>query len=433
MIETFVKFSRVLYEPLSITVLIAIVLAFYLNWRKWNRLFWIITGAISFMILWRFGIKIISTRYGAILIYPTIILVAYLFYRVTEVFKKIPYLCQIPEKYYPWISRGLLIGIIVPCIIKDFRFNYYADFILKSNKVIKADFQHYSNAVIFDFGGESRRMAYYSGLKVINFDSEGITLQNNIEKQIKIKQFLYDVIYVIVNENPQDQITINLAGSWELISSNFKNNRKKLKFNVYRYTPPTFFKKITEEELLQRKSSEFLVSNGDFEKFTVIKPDNKYLERFKKNELTFFSQEFKLPNSWNIFGTLGFEKGSNAEIEASNKAISGDYSLRMASDKNISCFQASPTIASNHQLEFVIKGKPDSQFAIAMHQYNAQDKYTGFKILYELKIFSNDIYSYQFPIASNDFSPNTTKFRLCFVLHYGEIFIDEVSLKPLQP
>lgn len=434
MIDTIVKFSRILYEPLAVTVLLAIVFAFYMNWRKCDRLFWIISGSIFFMLAWRLAISIISDRYGSILIYPTIILVVYLFYRITEIFKKIPYLCLIPPKYYPWISRGLMVGMLISCIVKDLRFNHYADFIPKSGKIVQTDAVDYHFPVIFNFAGESSRMSYYTGItnKDMSFSKSNIVLPCDIEDKLKPNRFLYDVIYVVVNERPQGKITLSIDGNWELISSNFKNNRKRWKFNVYRYTTPTACKPWTEAKSAQRKSSENLVINGDFEGVTTIKPDHKDLRLFRKNELTFFSHEFKLPVSWSIFGTFGFDKDSNAEVESSKKAISGQYSLRMHSSKNISCYIVPMNEIDHYQLGFLVRGKINSRFAIASHQYDEQGKYAGFKVLTELKIFSDDTSLYQLRINREDFLPQSTKFRLCFLLRQGEIYLDEVSLIPVR-
>ncbi|MDD2403321.1 MAG: hypothetical protein PHI56_02135 [Victivallaceae bacterium] len=434
MTDVIVKFSRVLYEPLSVTVLIAMVLALYLNRKKRDRLFWVISVSIVFMVSWRMWINIISSRYGSILIYPTIILVVYLFYRITEIFKKIPYLCLIPPKYYPWISRGLMVGMLISCIVKDLRFNHYADFIPKSGKIVQTDAVDYHFPVIFNFAGESSRMSYYTGItnKDMSFSKSNIVLPCDIEDKLKPNRFLYDVIYVVVNERPQGKITLSIDGNWELISSNFKNNRKRWKFNVYRYTTPTACKPWTEAKSAQRKSSENLVTNGDFEDVTTIKPDHKRLTLFQKNELTFFSNEFKLPTSWSIFGTPSFEKGSNAEVESSKKAISGQYSLRMHSSGNISCFVVPMNDIDNYQLEFLVRGKVQSRFAIASHQYDGQGKYAGFKVLTELKIFSGDTSLYQLRINREDFLPQSTKFRLCFLLRQGEIYLDEVSLIPVR-
>lgn len=434
MIDTIVKFSRILYEPLAVTVLLAIVFAFYMNWRKCDRLFWIISGSIFFMLAWRLAISIISDRYGSILIYPTIILVVYLFYRITEIFKKIPYLCLIPPKYYPWISRGLMVGMLIPCFIKDLRFNRYGDCIIKSSEMIKNDANNYDHPGILNFAGEASRITYYTGIRHENLDLSKYNpnLSQIVENELKSKRFLYDVIYVVINERPQGKITLSIDGNWELISSIFENNHHRWKLNVYRYVPATASKPWTKAESEQMKSSENLVINGDFEGVTTIKPDHKDLRLFRKNELTFFSHEFKLPVSWSIFGTFGFDKDSNAEVESSKKAISGQYSLRMHSSKNISCYIVPMNEIDHYQLGFLVRGKINSRFAIASHQYDEQGKYAGFKVLTELKIFSDDTSLYQLRINREDFLPQSTKFRLCFLLRQGEIYLDEVSLIPVR-
>lgn len=427
MIDVFVKFSRILYEPLAVTVLVAIVLAFYLNWRKWDRLFLIIAGSIAFMIAWRMGIGILSARYASILIYPTVILVAYLFYRVTELFPKIPYLCRIPEKYYPWISRALLAGMLVPCIIKDLRFNHYADFILQSCRIIKADTANYQYPVILDLAGETRRLEYYSGVE--SQTAHGSAVPKDIEKAVGAYRFLHDVIYVVVNERPGEGIALDGDGKWELISSKFKNNRKRLKFNVYRYAPSPGDKLRRQAGPEPRSAPEFPVSNGDFEKGSLIPPDNLYIRRFRNKGIPFFREAcFLFPDDWSLVGAPGFEEDCDGEVELSANAIAGTYSLRMSADTRISIGHADIHRAQSAQLECLVRGAPGSIFAVAVDAYNPDGGFLGFKIIKKFRIFSGEVYQYRMPVIPEDAS-YFDQFRLYFVLESGEIYLDNISLR----
>jgi hypothetical protein len=427
MIETIVKFSRVLYEPLSVTVLVAIVLAFYLNWRKWDRLFWIIAGSIAFMIAWRLGIGIFSARYASILIYPTVILVAYLFYRVTELFPKIPYLCKIPGKYYPWISRGLLIGMLIPCVIKDFRFNHYAGFIPETCKIINADAANYQYPVILDLAGEATRLQYYSGLE--SHAAYNSTAPKNIERAVRPYRFLHDAIYVVVNERPGESIAFGGDGEWELISSKFKNNRKRLKFNVYRYAP-------SPEDKLRHKAgpepwnaSGIPVANGAFEKGSLVPPGDLYIRRFRNKNIPFFREaNFLFPGDWSLIGAPGFEADCNGEVELSGNSIAGKYSLRMSAAARISVCHEEIHRAPSARLEFFVRGTPGSIFAVAVDAYDPDGGFLEFKTIGKFRIFSGDVYQYNIPVIPEDVS-YFDKFRLYFVLEHGEIYLDHVSLR----
>jgi hypothetical protein len=426
MVETFVKISRILFEPLAITVLIAIVLAVYLNWRKWDRMFWIIAGSIVFMLAWRMGIRIISSRYASILIYPTVILVAYLFYRVTELFPKIPYLRKIPKACYPWLSRALLVGMLIPCVIKDFRFNHYVDYIPDSCRIIKADAANYKFPIILISLEETRRMQYYSGIEchaMVVADSK------DIKKIIESNRYLYDVIYVVVNERPGESIAFGGDGEWELISSKFKNNRKRTKFNVYRYVPAhdnTLWRTV---ELEQRKSSGHLVSNGDFEKESFILSDDLYIRRFQNKNILFFQKaNFLFPDNWSLIGAPGFEEKCNGEVALSGNAIFGKYSLRMSADTGISICHEEIHRATSAQLEYLVKGTPGSVFAVAIDAYNQNGSFLGFKVVRKFRLFSSDVYQCNIPVVPEDAS-YFDKFRLYFILESGEIYLDHVSLR----
>ncbi len=430
----FIEISKVLHEPIAIASLVAIVFSIYLNRKNRSPVFIYVSVTILFMVAWRVGVQIISSRYASALIYPAVILVVYMFYAVIPLCGKIPYLNKIPAKLYPWISRALLIGIIIPCIVKDFRFNYYAGFIQKSSMVIKNDAANFKSPVNLDFAGEAARIGYYSEIETIQrpYTGSQIAPSKEINQYLKAYTYTHDVIYVICNELEKNSLNSLGYGEWELISSSYKNNKKKLRFSVYCFIPDPekyFARQVSEVDYFSKNN---LMSNGDFEKYHLADMNNADIKILQKRELSFFSNEDILyPASWPLNPAFGYSHTSKGEVELSEKAIQGKYSLRMSSSSLITIFHSMAYPKKYYQFQFLVCGKPGTEFAVCLYGYTTEDKYLSYQIIAELKVLSEGVYLYRIPIGPEDIAPGE-QFRICFMLRHGEIFLDEVALEPVE-
>ncbi len=433
--NAFVEISKVLHEPIAIASLVAIAFTLYLNWKNRSPFFIYISVTILLMIAWRVTIQIISSRYAAALIYPAVILVVYMFYVVIPLCGKIPYLNKIPAKYYPWMSRALLVGILVPCIVKDFRFNYHAGFIQKSAQVIKLDARNYAYPGSLNFCGESNRMEYYSGIDsiILSYTGSQIAPQEDINKYVNAYSYKYDVIYVVCNELTENSLKAPGKGDWEFLSSHYKNNRKKLRFSVYRYIVPASepYRKIDIAELNDYPSPQSLIQNGGFEQASPI-IDDKPIRPQKQMGLPFFQKDDLLwPDHWSINGAAGFSASSSAEVEISENSITGKYSLRLSAENLISIFETRLNPVGNYWVSVLVRGKVDARLALGIYVYSKGSEYLGLRFLRRLDVPTEDVYLYRIPITPEDIGPGN-KFRICFMLRHGEIFLDEVALEPVE-
>ena len=239
--DTFIKTSRIVFEPVFYIMAAGMVLAL-LNPPYRKRFFLPLALALVFMFSWRCCITMLSARYAAIFIYAGVGFSAYAAYRLTPFltaafFHPANRCFRFLHRHMRLAGRILLLAIILICIGKFLRYNRYDGCIPESVALVKADSEQMEEARFFDFCGEAARLQFYLGLPVETWKEaeRKFTTPDEIRKRLAGSV----CANVFCNEppghffSPQDMKMT--PQQWSRLYSSPEDNRKKIYFSVYRY------------------------------------------------------------------------------------------------------------------------------------------------------------------------------------------------------
>lgn len=443
----FSRIPRCLFEPLAVCAVLGIILALWLCRKKQDRMFWLVSCSLFFMIFWRVGVEIVSGRYASILIYPTVILVSYFCFHL----KELPGMTKVPEKFQyflPWCLLLIATGI---CIGKNLRFNRYENYLRQVIGVIREDARNYRTPLILTYREEHFRTRYYSLLDVIPMVENNIFLSSNeMRKMIRRYSGYGDALYFLIDEKqsvpPLTAESVGVAPErWKLLISYFQDNRKRKRFSAYRYLPPPVsYQELNGEEVEKFATAyeKFRIPNGNFElllppespETSIIKSRLRLRKLFREAGASFFERkEWDLPDMWSMYWTGAFKPAhdAKAELELSSVALVGKYSLRLKGNLPIIIYNDCLFPKKEYELRFLIRGRKKSQFGIFFHIYDDQERYIKYNDRFYFRLLSDQVCAYRVRLSATDFETGT-RFRICMALHTGEIFLDEISLTPIN-
>ena len=239
----FESIPKVLFEPIAVGAAFGLLIALVVCWKKHTPLYWIIIITVLFMIGWRMAIRIISSRYASILLYPGIVATAYFCFQLENLSKFLPKIPGKISRLLPWM---FLVGLSIASLVKVLHYNPYEDYVRYNCSVAKKDAMCFSHPLAITPQDESRRFRYYSDIKTIG--SYALDFPGNIPDVSVIRSFLNryskqcDALYFFLDESasspPLNAATLHVSSDqWKLLSQQYHNRRKKKQLRLYRYLP----------------------------------------------------------------------------------------------------------------------------------------------------------------------------------------------------
>lgn len=443
MIDVLLKtIPKYLFEPYAVIAVTGLFILLLQRKVKWNYLSLTILGAILFMLGWRLGILIVSSRYAAILIYPVIIFSVYFCFQISSSLAKISHLPEWGRKYLPYALVTLL--FCISCI-KIFHLNPYRNYLQEISLAVKNDSRKYPDVFLLSETGNTKRYQYYTGIETIPLPE--LDYPKHIPDPLKLKQTLYHysfrngVFYVFIESKSSlghfSAKDLELTDKeWMLFDEKFQNRHKNRKLLVYKYMPSRKIqfkqKKITS--IPQPVGKNFL-ANGNFEQFHQENAQGLInIKKFFQNNIqgSPIIEGARFPLYWNPTYCPGYLPGHNGKITLMEiDPIDGKYSLSVSSNTLIGFFSEFLTPSSDYLLKFLIKGKKNTSFYWGMHLYNDRKEYQKTRDLNRIRLESNELYEIEITISAAAFHPYPF-FTLVFQLEHGELLLDNVSLEKIE-
>ena len=435
MISTF--FTRIphcLFEPLAVCAVMGLLLALWLCRARWDRMFWLVSSGLLFMVFWRVVQEIGSGRYASVLIYPAVISVSYLCFRLKEV----PGMTRIPERFQYFLSWGLLLIMIAVCLGKDFRFNRYEGYLRECADIARRDSVHFQYPLALTYGKEVKRIGYYSGLPTLFYGKGNVIDWNAAEISDLLKRHRYfgDAIYLFIDEKRQAlPITAESLGvsdrEWMMLASRFQDNRRRKRLTLYRYLPgPIPWKIATEKDIEQflRENKREMLFNGHFERIEEKKRFLPLLQTLQSPALSFYSRSnWQFPAGWGFESRVSNVNTVEAELHVSE--LTGKHALRLSGRSRFIVFTRGMFPRGEYELSFLVHGCPGTRFGISFYTYDNAGRFVAYREAAHYRLISGEGYLYRLKITEQEIGEGV-QFRLCLVLYEGQIFWEGVSLLP---
>ena len=244
MLEVFFKdIPSIVFEVIAIFGWAGLLTALYLYRKERSTLYLTIIFSLAFMILWRCAIQIVSSRYAEILIFPMTVAAAFFIFQLENIRKIFP---ALPEKYIKYLPWGIVIILTAICIGKNLNYNPYTP-IMDAADIVKEDKTPGKRIIYAMEKDRARQIEYYSGEKVCLLkpfpeDYDNILtpeLCRRIINEAREKESAQTVYIFVTTPAKSPVITageLDLKDdSWQLITEQFFNRKKKNALRVYRY------------------------------------------------------------------------------------------------------------------------------------------------------------------------------------------------------
>lgn len=263
LITFFRKLPAVISLPVAIWGILGLLLALVLFWKKTDKFtYWFFFLALSFMLSWRLAMRIMSSRYGLFLVIPCTIGASYLCFHLRRFFELIPFCPEAFLKRIPLICMAIFLAINISRLAVQ---NTREAFLTVGQAVAKdITFLKENGGVTKPVGFCTEftrfgQMRYYGKIPIARHplflrDMPPDARRDGILRLIKGhchhgRVPRNDTLYFLVEE-PSDTPVITASDlgvpeeCWGLISSEYRNDRKKAVFRAYRYMPPNVVNKI---------------------------------------------------------------------------------------------------------------------------------------------------------------------------------------------
>lgn len=272
---------------------------------------------------WRAATGIGTKRYAAVFIFVPVFSVGML-------------TAQTEDRALKWLARAGMVIMLAIAGIKVFVcYNRHSRHTIVAAREIRTDLKKRTGAraKIVSFIHKGTRIGFWSDIEteiVRDTPPEGPSV-GALRLSLGYWKYAADVIYVIcrypVKKTPPGPCDMLLGmGEWEKIYEFFVDNRKTKKTYVFRYLP------CRDDEAAFE--SVIPLENGDFERIATDIGFAKKLipmnpEYYRRGGSRMF------PCDWNVLFPGHFAPGADPEISCVPDALSGKYSLRLASKKSI--------------------------------------------------------------------------------------------------
>lgn len=430
----------ILFEPIAVCALLGMIWAAVMYWKSKTPLYWFFGISLLFMLGWRLGIQIVSSRYASILIYPAIMASAYFCFQTELLVKYIP---RFPKKWHKLIPYCCVIALCVASICQSLHYNPYADYMIRIGSLIRNDVKKTNlyAPYVMTIETETRRLSYYSGYPV-----EGVAdFYSPVEKYAKhIGRRLChgtanptDSIYFILYKKTKIDIERYLQYVPEKFKDRlqdlgtfYQNRKKKNQLHVFRCDIRDFFEHSVVPVLKNQQAAKKADYRFTFDK--IYPPGHQYYRNiaavFAKQPQLQAPKYKNLPMGWSLTGKYGSSAECNVVKDQEGKNI---FHLKSAS--LITCCAESQYPAKKWRLTMKLSGKKDTLYSLALHCYDGKRVWNGHLQLPVKKIVDeNKLYEYSC-IVEDGYYPLDTKFiRPMISLTQGELFVHSVELYSME-
>ena len=321
--ETLFDIYSIMTPTYTVGVFIVLLLFWWVdkNVRR-KRIILLVSGVCLLFFAWRAAAGVGSKRYGSIFIFVPVFLLGML-------------TVQPENRTLKWLARaGLAILLVIAGTKVFICYNRYSRYTINAAHEIRADLKKRpgARAKIVSFMNKGTRIGFWSDIEteIIQEDHEEPSL-DALRLSLNYWKYSADVIYVIlrypVNKTPPAPCDMLLRSEeWKKIYESFVDNRKTKKAYVFRYQPVRY-DEAAFESVIQ-------LENGDFEK---VVSDIGFARKLMPLNPEYYSREGArvFPPDWNLLFPGHFEQGAAPEISCIPNALSGKYSLHLASEKSI--------------------------------------------------------------------------------------------------
>ncbi|MBQ7396421.1 MAG: hypothetical protein IJW08_07765 [Lentisphaeria bacterium] len=366
----FGSLARMIYEPLSVAVLVWLPLAFFfckketkstplflkrdggdsasthLPVTKKSRIAFVLAfGGVICMLLWRimFHELMVSGRYSSFLIYPTVIFTGCLSVKfgvfVGWVFKKLKLSFKLRRDVLTFIGAVVFIGLLIPCLCKSLRFNTFSDYSAKIARAYLAHCQKPGELHVID--KEHSRIAWYTKKRLddiaIILPEEDKPHANMIGERVELMKNVQGEHWFIFfwdkKAGVPDSAALQIApesGSWEIVEKAATSKRRKRHLYLCRFVPALPDIKAWHGKVPDLPPGN-ITSNAGFEKCRDKNKIIRLQEYFRQTGVTeyFDLSNRKIPDNW-WFNIGKWNKDNPPDMRLTEKnPLHGRYSLFM--------------------------------------------------------------------------------------------------------
>lgn len=229
----FQKIPRGIFEPFAVGAVLGGIFSLLFVGKR-NFYFFFCWGTVLFMLMWRVAIRVDSSRYVSILIYPAVILTAYVCFGIGSQLKK---RTGISRKFCRILPLLILSGVALGCLGQAFHKDPYENHREDVYAVIREQLKNYPEVEVLVSNGDARRVRYYTGAVVKDIpDVTAMVLQREVRKLKSADTvFLFDVIEPAhAPMLTKKELGLPESAEWERIYSSYTNRKERRKHNVYR-------------------------------------------------------------------------------------------------------------------------------------------------------------------------------------------------------
>lgn len=445
----FQSVTGIVFEPLAVTLLLWCILAFGFFRKKNKVLFWFFTGAVIFMLVWRLACHsvMVSARYAAFLIYPTVICCACFTFKCAPFFRWLfkKFKLEFPGRnaFCRLISVAVFIGLSIGCLIKTFRIDPYATHLKQAAQFYVKHRRGPGELYIAEKA--HKPISWYVGLKEYEANllyvpenaSSFQYVRNTVELLRNVPGEHYLFFYLKKGEVEPSQEIMKLApdyGSWKIVARYYTTKRKKEELLVARYKPVC--PDIQEwKQPMPLQSAKNLHPNGDFEKkrsASQIKILESSYRKLQVKDCSLLTQ-IPLPTSWGIVINKWNAPNPPVVRLSDKNPLAGKYSLVIDARQPRSHALCNSWYYFNKRCKYTIfargEGDNPSKIQISIGTQNLKLKKFRLEKRWEFRIDPGKVYRLQGTIPLDTFEKDWQNFNLQIGVR-GYVTVDQLSLVP---
>ena len=417
-----IRFLSIMYYPYAIAAcVLLIVFSRKLFGAQSRKALICISCGIMFALTWRVVFGIGSKRYASIFIFLPVIALGYLSDQKKAIlktaFRITIIMLLLGASYYTFMQHNrysMYTGSVAYTILNDCKKNFLSSCSILSfiNKGTRVIYQTRINGICIND-------------KVSSFPFSNLRLNINYWKYAT--DFTYFIVALPENQPPPkpEDVLLN-TDQWKMIHASFLDNHKKKRAYAFKYSP-------SKDDISSFRIHEE-IKNGSFE--DVVKTTQFAYRLEPKNPDFYRTGEKKLyPAEWNILLDHYFSDGAKPEISCVSPGISGEYSLRLSSEKPIFIYNTHAIdLRQDVYLSFEAMIKKSSKLNVWLMTAGKQDQIHGClhkkiaQIPFSPPFGSEEVHKFFFRLEPYNDGKNGWA-RIAFVLDYGEVVLDNVQLE----
>ena len=429
--EPFLVILKGMFIPLWVLFILGIIVYINTIRKEEKHRFLPVICICAFMILWRWGAHVNSSRYSIALIIPAIGFGSYFFCNknVSVVFR-------------------FVIGLtcFAFLIYKDFRVDPQTNYLIDICQAIKQDSKNNLSPVAWTFDRNQNRLFYYCEANIpvheLKTDHSHGNLTDYITRCVLNAGLDHDCVYIFIRskrgEAPFEAEDVGFPeNNWKIKMHGFCDSHKKKEFYLYEATDcNSKFSEcdLTGEEFFfyKKEIDKNLFLNGDFEKSSTNKHFQDVLNtlRDNPNRPSYRPQSSLIwPDRW--FPHNGYSNDSMPIVELTDQSISGKHSLFLSSQGEIMVYSPRKSLdgIKDFEITFLVRNLYKSEMYVEMRFY---EKYTNNTIAQnartDLFLDTSKTRIYRIPIHVDH--PDNAEIAVFFGLTIGALVLDDIALIP---